>query len=185
VLGQPAQVLDRERPGVADPLLFIDLLALLAQEVAEPADNRGRLEADLASTYCTGDERKLPSCSPTRRRSAAEDAEMRQVESHPGIGRLALEQMVAAPYAFAHDATQKRLETVDGRAQLRGIDVLASLQPAHRSPQRFHIGIIRKLVRISQTIPVNLHSLQPTPSPLQHSSRFRNPAKNLTPDPHL
>src|SRR5205823_14208729 len=48
VVGQPVQVLDRALLGVADPLLLRSELAqVLAQQVSEMADDRGRLVADL------------------------------------------------------------------------------------------------------------------------------------------
>ena len=47
-VGQVAEVFDREAPGVVDPVLLVDVLALLAHLLAEVADDRGRLVADLA-----------------------------------------------------------------------------------------------------------------------------------------
>jgi len=48
VIRERVQVLDRVLFGVADPLLLVEAVALLAQPVAEVADDRGRLVADLA-----------------------------------------------------------------------------------------------------------------------------------------
>jgi hypothetical protein len=46
---EPAQVLDRILAGKADPLLFVQAVALLTQLVSEVADHRRRLVTDLPS----------------------------------------------------------------------------------------------------------------------------------------
>jgi hypothetical protein len=38
VLGNPTQVVDREPPAEADPFVLVDQLSLLAQQMAQPAD---------------------------------------------------------------------------------------------------------------------------------------------------
>src|SRR5439155_9890807 len=48
LVGQIAELFDREAPGVVDPVLLVDVLALLAHLLAEVADDRGRLVADPA-----------------------------------------------------------------------------------------------------------------------------------------
>src|SRR5205823_10173081 len=58
-MSQVAQLFDREAPGNSDPVFLLDVLTLLAHLVAEVADDRGRLETDLACAQRLGDAGQL------------------------------------------------------------------------------------------------------------------------------
>src|SRR5262245_32968258 len=107
VLFQPAQVLDRALAGLANPPLFIDVgPQVLPQPGTEAADHRRRLVADLAFPNRLPDARHrlqlLAHPQPLRRRRTGEPASA----PHPGVGSLALEQVVPTLYASTNNLAE-------------------------------------------------------------------------------
>src|SRR5713101_5601856 len=134
VIGDPVQVLDRVLAGKAEPLLFVQTLALLAQVLALVADHRRRLVADLAAREGFGDHGQglqlLADTEPIFRSRDRHAAGARD----PGSGRdVAANQVIAGSLRLAGLKRELTLELINDGTKLFEIYALvASPKLTHR-----------------------------------------------------
>src|SRR5260370_21050020 len=137
-MGAPVQVLDRVLAGKAEPLLFVQAIALLAQLVALVADHRRRLVADLTLGEGFGNHGQrlqlLPDAEPIlggRHRHAADLAD-------PGRGADVAADLVIAMLLcrarFRSKVTVQRVNDPAVALQVNSPTFLRGANPENRRP---------------------------------------------------
>jgi len=137
---QVAELFDREALGEIDPVVFVYQRSLLADLLAEVADDRGGLITDRAGPQRVRDSGQiaqlLADAQAIGRRSLGHLA----LHRNPGARRLAGEKVVTTPGGRCDYATELRLETIHAGGKLRGIDerIVLSLNSSDRRAQILH-----------------------------------------------
>src|SRR5690349_18512152 len=142
LITEVAQLLDREALRETDPGLLVDELALLAQLIAQMADNGRRLITDLAGGEPGGDSRQglqlLADAKTIRGRCARHLAG----GGDEGAWALSGEQVIASLLSAMDDPTELALETIDGGGEPPGVYEIVvgmKVEVSNRSLEPLHI----------------------------------------------
>src|SRR5260370_35330796 len=126
-MGAPVQVLDRVLAGKAEPLLFVQAIALLAQLVALVADHRRRLVADLTLGEGFGNHGQrlqlLPDAEPILR---GRDRHAADLADPGGSADVAADQVVPRSLSLPSLESELSLACVDDRTATLHIHPLAT-----------------------------------------------------------